>query len=428
MATVTTTSTLDGNFKRIYAPKLENLIPENAKLIKAIKFGKNKRLGDTYEQPVKMTNCHGATYATAGSGAFTLNSPITLSTVNARVPSNQLIIRDRIDYESASKSSSGGDAAFINATSIVVKTMMTSMVHRLECGMLYGGTGIGLATTASSANASATSTVVTISDATWAMGIWAGAENATLNFYNGSTVIGGATYDAADSVYTITSVDVDNKAITVSATSTGITALDSEISTSAASVRAYWYGSYGNEMNGIDKIMTNTGTLFGISAATYQLWKSNTYAVSGAITLSHVLKSTTSAIGKGGLDGEVICYLAPQNFAVLNAEVAAYRRLDSSYKSSGVDYGHSELQMYAQNGLMRIVPHSMVKGGEGFIFPLDCIKRIGSTDITFENPGVGGRIFRELTDSAGFELRTYSDQAIFIDKPAVCTKLTGITY
>jgi len=428
MGTNVDVAALEGNFKRIYAEKLENLIPENAKLIQKIPFNNSKKLGDTFEQPVKLTNSHGFTYATAGSGAFALNTPIALSTKNARVPSNQVLVRDRIGYEAAAKASNGDSASFVNATSITVKTMMLSMTHRLESGILYGGTGIGIGTTASSANASATSTVVTFSAASWSVGMFAGAENAILNFYNGSTVIGGALYSDDASKFTITSVDVDNKAITVSSSAAGITAIDSAISTSAASCKAYWYGSYGNEINGIDKIATNTGSLFGINASTYNLWKCNLVNAAGAITVTKVLKSTTSAIGKGGLDGEVTCWISPINFAVLNAEVAAYKRLDSSYKTSKVEYGSSELAVYAQNGLMRIIPHSMVKGGEAFIMPMSCIKRIGSTDVTFTNPGNGTKFFRELTDNAGYELRAYSDQAIFIDKPAVVTKIYGITY
>ena len=93
-----------------------------------------------------------------------------------------------------------------------------------------------------------------------------------------------------------------------------------------------------------------------------------------------------------------------------------------------MENGFEELYVYAQNGLMRIKPHSMVKGGEAFVLPINTIKRIGSTDVTFNNPGMGNKFFRELSDNAGFELRCYSDQAVFIEKPAKATKITGLTY
>ena len=45
--------------------------------------------------------------------------------------------------------------------------------------------------------------------------------------------------------------------------------------------------------------------------------------------------------------------------------------------------------------------------------------RVGSTDITFKLPGqeYEDRFFRELTDRAGFELRAYTDQALFCEAP-----------
>lgn len=426
MATVNSTTTLEGLFKRIYADKLLNLIPDNAKLVKDISFSQNNRLGDTYEQPVVLTNEHGFTYSAAGNGAFDLNAAIAMTTKNARVPSVQVMVRSQIDYESASKASSGGEQAFRKSTELIVKNMMDSFTHRLEASILYGNSGIG--TTASSANASSTSTVVTFSAASWAIGMWAGSEGAKLNFYNTTVPVGNADATNADAVFVVTAVDVANKAITVSGTATGIAALDTEISGSAASVKVYWFGSYGTaDMYGIDTQITNTGSLFGINASSYHLFQGNSVAIGGALTLAKFLDSTTLAIGKG-LRGDVTAYISPMSFADLNAEVSAYQRLDHSYSKEKENWGTQELALFAQNGLIRVVPHTMVKGGEGFIFPLDCVKRIGSTDITFNNPGMGDKFFRELTDKAGFELRAYSDQTIFIDKPAVTTKLTGITY
>ena len=428
MATNNTVDTLDGNFKRIYADRMEDLIPKHAKIFKSTKFRDNKKLGDTYEQPVILTNEHGVTYAAAGSGAFALETPIAMSMKNARVPSSQVLLRSRIDYESASKASRGGDSSFRRATELVVENMTGSIGHRLESDALYGGTGIG--NTSSSVNASATSTVVTISAASWAIGMWAGAENAKLNFMDGASYVGGATYDATDAVFTITSVDADNKAITVSGSATGIASLDADIASTGTNIAIYWYGSYGNQMYGLDKIMTNTGTLFGISAATYGLWKSTQYNISGAISLLKLAKSTVNAIGKGGLDEDVVCWVAPQPWAVLNAELGAVQRYDSSYSAKKADWAFEKdaINIHTHSGKMHVMAHPMVKGGEGFIYPTKCLSRIGSSDVTFNNPGVGDRFFRELSDNAGFELRCYSDQAIFIDRPAVCTKLYGITY
>jgi hypothetical protein len=418
MAAVTTVTELNGLFKRIYADKLMDLIPDNAKLIKRVSFSQRKRLGDTYEQPVVLANEHGVTYAAAGAGAFTLNAPIAMTTQNARVPSVQMVLRSRMDYEAASKASAGGERAFRQATELMVMSMTNSVTHRLECSMLYGGSGLGQIS--STANASATQTVATISDLTWAVGIWAGCENAKVEIYETSGQVG-------TSSFTINSVDPVNKTLTLTGSADDITILDADANGTGVGLDIFWEGSFSADMNGIDKIITNTGSLFGINAGTYNLWKGNTYAVSGAITVSHLLKSTTIAIGKGGLNEEVCCYISPTNFAVLNAEIYGKQQYDFSYKSKMGNAGNENLKLFAQSGLMEIEPHSMVKDGEAFVGPVPSIKRIGSTDVTFNNPGVGDKFFREMTDAAGFELRNYSDQAIFINEPAKWTKLTGIT-
>jgi hypothetical protein len=434
MADVNTTTTLDGLFKRIYAKRLENLIPDNARFLKMVKFDQNKRLGDTYEQPVVLANEHGVTYAAAGAGAFTLNSPIAMTTANARVPSNQLLLRSQIDYESASKASTGGDKAFVKATELVVKNMYDSMAHRLETCIIYGGVGIGKSSV--SVNASTTTTVVTISDATWGVGLWAGAENGKINFYESDNPAanafigpaGGGLATDDDAVFTVVSVDVENKAITVSGTTTGISNLDSYMSTSVF-LDIYWYGSQSNEMSGIDKQLTNTGTIFGIDASTYTLWKANTYNASGAITVNKLLAAPVNAIGKGGLNEEVCTFMSPTNWGVINTELGGKQQFDYGYKKSKVDYGFEAdaIRMNGQSGINKVYSHAMVKDGEAFILPMSCIKRFGSTDITFNNPGKKNEFFRELTDKAGFELRNYTDQTIFIDSPAKCTKITGIT-
>jgi len=394
MAAVTTVTELNGLFKRIYADSLKDLIPKHAAIVKRVPFSQRKRLGDTYEQPVVLANEHGATYAAAGAGAFTLNAPIAMTMQNARVPASQFVLRSRMDYETASKASSGGERAFRQSVELMVMSMMNSTTHRLETAILYGVTGLGQIS--STANASATSTVATISNATWGVGIWAGSENAKIEIYESGGQVG-------TSSFTITSVDPVNKTLTLTGSAADITILDADANGTGVGLDIFWEGAYGNEMNGIDKIITNTGSLFGINAGTYTLWKGNSYAQGGAITVSGLLKSTTVAIGKGGLMEDVVAWVSPTNFAVLNAEAYGKQEYDTSYSSAALKAGTTSLKLFAQSGLMEVIPHAMVKDGEAFIGP------------------------RELTDSAGFELRNYYDQAIFITEPAKWTKMTGIT-
>src|SRR5581483_4286645 len=141
----------------------------------------------------------------------------------------------------------------------------------------------GIGVTSSSANASSTSTVVTLTAASWATGIWAGMENCPLNFFkqSDSSLVSSGT----DAVFTISSIDVDNRKLTLTGSAAGIAALDTAILAGACDIffdTARTDATTFNEMVGINKIITNTGTLFNISASTYNLWKGNTYDVGSA--------------------------------------------------------------------------------------------------------------------------------------------------
>ena len=66
-----------------------------------------------------------------------------------------------------------------------------------------------------------------------------------------------------------------------------------------------------------------------------------------------------------------------------------------------------------------------VKEGYAYVFPPSELERIGSSDITFERPGMQGKFFREMDSANGYELRCYSDQALFC---SAIGKLTILKY
>ena len=61
-----------------------------------------------------------------------------------------------------------------------------------------------------------------------------------------------------------------------------------------------------------------------------------------------------------------------------------------------------------------------------YIFDKEDLVRVGSSDITFKRPGRGDEFFRDLENNAGYELRTYSDQALFCSAPGKCTLIVKI--
>lgn len=395
--------TLNGLFKEKYADKLQNLIPEGLKLYKMIEFlPKEKALGNLYHQPVILGQEHGVTFASSDDDAFNLNAPVAGQIKDAQVRGNPVVLRSVLGYVAAARAASGG-AAFMDATKYLVANMLRSITKKLEICLFYGQ--MGLATVASAAG-----NVITLTTAEFAPGIWAGAENMPIEIRDttGATVRGTAN---------ITSVGLSARTITVDLIPAGVTSTD-----------VIWFkGSYGNEMAGVHKIITNTGTLFNISASAYSLWAGNSYSANSAVlSLAKVESAIALGVAKG-LDDDVSVFVNPKTWADLLTEQSALRKYDSSYSDAELKNGSRSLQFFGQNGMVAIEPSIYVKEGYAYILCLREFSKVGSTDVTFQRPGMEGKFFRELENSAGVELRAMSDMALFCAAPGKNIIITAIT-
>jgi hypothetical protein len=423
MAQYVSPAQLDGLFKEIYGDTVENLIPEVARITKMVPFeGREKELGDSYHQPVTLSQEQGFTFAANAAGAFALNDHIALTMKDATVNGSQILLRSALSYDAAAKASKGGKKAFKSSSEALIENMVESMAKKLEIVCLYGGGSTGIGQVDSSVNTDATHTVATFLQAQWAPGIWSGSEGMKLDAYHTSF----GTKLSANAAFVVDSVDYANRAITLSGNSTDIAAFDTQAA--AGTVELVFYGAYGAEMNGLDVQTINTGTLFGIAGASFALWQGNTYAVGGAITMGKILDSLVAPIARGGLQEKVTVFVPCRAWEVLNDDLAALRVLDQSYKPSKGESGVESIMYHGASGPIEIIGHSCVKEGEAFAVPLKRCKRIGEQDVSFKTPGRGDQIFDHLPSNAGYELRCYTSQALFIEHLAKCTKLTGITY
>jgi len=421
--------TLDGLFKSVYSNKIEDLIPRPMLIQQKVPFRSEERIGKDFNQPVILSDEAGATYNTqtvASSAAFALNDAVGGIEQNATVTSSEIVMRSWLSYQQAARATTGGQAAFTSATELQVKNNLKSCKKRVELSLIHGGQGAstdgGLGTTASSSNASATTTNVVITVATWAAGIWAGLVGTKLNFYDNGVLVS----TGADSIFSITSVTSADRNLLITGTSTGITALDSAIVADPTQVKIFFHGAYGEECVGMIEIAKNTGTLFGIAGGTYDLWKGNTVTLSGAPTMGKFLGGLVNAVGRG-LDEDGCLLVSPATWNDLNTNEAALRVYDSSWKKSESESGSTSITYYGQNGKVEIEPYLYMKAGEALFFVPGQLDRIGSVDVTYEQPGRGGRIFFDIPAYAGYEFRSYSDQCVYSKKPATLVHYTGFT-
>jgi len=374
---------------------------------------------------LELSSFYGGSSLGNGSGSGTNGSSLgattfqqVTTTITVTTANNHgLIVGDTVLFKD--------DVGSVTATSGTLVTVPTAKTFTMACSS--GTTAALTACTISPfVKRSSTTAWYYIDRSQWSTGLWAGKVGAELQFYkdDDTTLISSST----DAVFTISSIDPVYKRIGLTGSATGVTALIAVVQADFnGGIYVYFNASKGKDFLGIDKIITTSGTLFDIVNTTYTLFKGNEYTASGALSLSQIISATENAVAQGLME-DVCAYVPISAWNTLAATESGLRRYDSSYKNSIAENGIQKLAFYGANGKIEIEPHPIVKAGEVFIIPKKQFIRVGSTDVTFQTPGMDStEIFLQLPSNAGYEVRAYADQALLCMAPAKCTKVTGFT-
>lgn len=416
----TTLATADGWFKEIYGEAVVT-VPSFAYYRERVKFRDAERTGDSYHFPVRLMRSHGwtlASGATAGT-AFDLNAVRTGTMKDASLSGSAFVMRESFAYKAVASAITAGKTAFGNLLDDGIEDMLETSNGILEILLRYGGTNIGATSTAGGASSPQD---FTITAASAAPGLWALLENAAIDAYDPTL----ATKRNTNALIAVDKVEYVASDGTITVTLSGNTA---DLDAIAANDVFVLRGQVGGSMDGVDKIATNTGSLFGISASTYSTWKANSGTSSSApLTMQKVIKAAgqiAMRVGKRPLS----CRVSVQTWSDLNNDTAALRRIP---KNEGrVELGAETIIYHGPTGPVEIECDPLTKGGEALIEDLTEYRRVGCSDVTFNLPGTDGKItndrfFRELADNAGFEIRSFWDQGIVNRKPRTMSKITGI--
>lgn len=407
--------TLNGFFKDVFASTANKVVPECAEFQKGISFETRNRLGEKFSQPVQLTRPHGFTYETGDAGAFELNAPVASIHKEATLVGSEIVLREYIPYKVAASGVSSKQA-FASSVGHIVTGMTEAARFRNECSLIYGGRSLADTFTVTGTS---TTRVFTFADKDWAPFLWAGAETAKIDVYTSTSTLVNSNADIV-----ITAVDIDSRTLSVSGNATDLTAVDA---LTGGDARVYWKGSFGKEMTGLYAITGSTGSLFGVDGAVYGLWAGNSYGVgSVALDLDKVAKGFALATNKGAKKLRYKLHVSPNTFSDLNADQSALRAYDSSYGPEKGKNGFQQITYYCTAGEVEIIPNAMIQGGFALGVCYDHFMRLGSTDLSYSVPGSNERFLNELPDHAGYSLRTYTDQALFCEKPGLQVRFTGI--
>jgi hypothetical protein len=419
-------STRDGVFKQVFGDFVD-AVPDWAILSNDIKFQERARVGKNYIFPVRVRRTHGITLESGATSltAFALNDVKTGQTDQAEIDGSILLGRESFAYKAVAAAMDSGKHAFVDVFADGVEDLFNTSGYYLEAFLRYGQTSWGAF---AEAGPNATTATLDVSAASCAPGLLAQLEGAYIDVYSDTTF--GTKRNSNDPIE-VTGFDWDPDT-GVGALSLAGTAADIDaIAVGDIFVPRGAYSSGHKTFAGLDAIMSNTGTLFGISAATYPVWAGTTYDCGTAqATFAKLIKACVSIGTRCKPMKETLkAYVSPMTWTDLNNNIAALRRFADSTKGSA-DLGTGRITYYSNVGSsIEIVSDPLMKGGEGYVgFPSVAV-RGGVSEPTFDlgkQTGQNDRFLLELASNAGFEIRCMWDQFLILKQPKAFVKLTGI--
>lgn len=406
---------IQGWFKQSYADKVEDLVPSNVYYAKEAKpLPTEMQPGGGYNVSVNLSSEQGMTKAASGAGAFALNAPVSMASRFATVMGNQYLLRSALDLESVYNSKNKN--AFVAATKGVIENMLDSMWNEIEADCLYGRRSKGTLS-------GAAGTVLTVSTATWASGLWLGSEGRQIRLETAAGVLRGTA--------TISTYDIEARTITT----------DVAIPGAAATDLLYFAADGATAANTMVGIMSaagaTTGLLWGLNRTTWQLWSPATaYAVGGVpFSFNHAMRAITRAANRGLGDkiNEIDLVVNPSTFTDLANDFAALKTNDVSYKIEEGHNGSEKLTFHCPAGKVSVIQHKMMMEGNALIHPKasKCFSMVGSCPKPdFAHPGLtknGEKEYlRPMENNAGVEARVYTNCAIFTPMISKCLLVSGI--
>ena len=424
---------ISGLFKRVYG-KQTDLLPEGFPIQKMLEV--KKAGGESHSEAVQLSHENGVTLIGEAGETADFESAASGVVKQATVKCKEMFLSSALATGTIANSAAGGDKAFAAATKDRVAANIRSHSRMREHFCLYGqseGLGrvnyctqtfrgvafiAGAATIAGvviAAGVNIAGKVIMLEPADIASGIWQGAEGMEIEQVVTAT---GVVAGAGAAHGKVVSVDIRNGLITVDFTPVVATAIGSHALMLKGQREA-------KEMIGLKKILTNTGTLFGINAATYNLWKGSNFQILGKLTFAK-LSEQLEQLCDFGLEKNVEVHISFESWKTLLVEADALRSMDNSYDSGKVKRGHESIEFYFVNGTAKIVANRFVRRGDCFVLAQGDCAMISVSEVGFNVPGSDGDlIVRPITNNS-YIYRSYSSSQIFLYAPRRSGYISGV--
>lgn len=395
-----TPTTLASRFKQKFNKDVTQAVPLTADIIKRCEFRQDLATGASAEFDVQLSLENGFTQ---GTGKYALNGAVDQVAKRASVTGYSLMLQSEVSYDAVTRAKTD-DRAFARFASSKFIPMIDAFRNREEYHCMMGRhTGLGRVT----GNSSGT---LTIRADTWIPTLAASAIGATIVAYDAAmtaTTAGGSQHNGD---LTVSAVDVDARTITVTGTNSSVVSGD----------YLYFKGDYSTSSRiGLLAIGLNSGSLWGIDASSYPLWRGNSYTMTTTITLGHILAAAAKSAAKGCAGVKLVCHVPVDGFQRLVNDEAALVRHKASRE---LENGTEKLTFYGATGQIEVVPHLYIPNGYAVLWPEDFTYILGSTEATNQlNPETNDEI-HNVPGYSSKEMRMFSDTCgVFCEKPGFIT-------
>lgn len=395
-----TPTSLPSRLKEKYNGDISTLVPGANHLCK-LPFRDDLVIGKQAVFDVQLSDELGFS---SGQGSVTLNGAIAQTAEKCTVDAFSLILQYQASYDLISRADKGEKVAFANFNNNKFIPATESFQRRQEILHMYGREGLGKVTV----NTGGTNeTVLTISADTWCPTLWMALKGAKLEAWSAKT--GGSQHDGE---IVVKSINVTNKTVTVTAASNAYTNI-------VANDHLFFKGTHDAGHYGLMNIARNTGTMFGISAATHALWAANFYNVgTSGLTMGKILEAAGESANKGCFE-KLICKVPVKCFQNLVADEASLREYGAQYSEEKAKNGFKKISFFGASGEIEIVPYLYMKEGEFVMYPERWTYIIGSSKMTMEI--AGDKMFFDVATTSDKEGRLFSDLQIFCERPGYIT-------
>ena len=437
-------------FKKRYVDGLRNPVPTSAKVQRMLDFKAGEKIGDEYIWGVSLQLPHGHTWnggATYGS-IFDMNTARAGQIKQAKAKGCEYLNRSQIPYGVLSKGETTKQA-FLPVMDVYMQRLIEATAHGIEMQVIYGGLSIGTIDAGGVGALAGVRFTATISKLKWAAGLFKSSEGMPIDIWNAGTGDApGANKRTATGAATIVVVNAATRAVTIDLAAAGdyvgIVATDVIVPFAA---KANW-------TDGMHAIISTsaggTGTVLGIDVSLYGLWRSTTFAVGGAMTMTKFLQATAilsinagdpadfgageeegdkGAVGTDKEEVEPYVFLcSPYTQIDLITEQAALRRYTNEREIKKLKAGGSGVIFETPVGPVRVVSSSYIKAGHAFFIRPSDWHLIGSSLPTFGIPNKPGdeNLIVDLQDKSGFEVRRWADLGVVADVLNTSLECTGI--